>query len=546
VRSASVPGAAPSRLLTGRGWEGRGPAVPAERCTSTAAAGEEGAEHVEVHRRSYGEVGRGVGACYPYTRMVKRRRPPIAVDLFAGAGGLGEGLMASGFRVAVASERHPQAALTYAFNHPTTTVFFGDVGELSSKLIGDAVEARYHTREVDLVAGGPPCQGFSTAGKKLASDPRNNLFLQFVRVAADLRPRLILLENVPGFQRMHSGRAFSETRRLFNELGYEVASSIVNASHYGVPQGRERFVMVGWRRGALGGFEWPPQTHGRDDGAQLSLLAPKHSRVTTVLDALEDLAFLEPGWEAHHHQRDPLSAYAKARRSNCDLLFNHLATRHRARAEHMLSLIPEGRTIAAVPSEFRSAKRTMARLDRNDLSNAVLALPDDLIHYRHNRIPTVREMARLQSFDDDYIFIGKRTSGFIERRVDVPQYTQVGNAVPPLMARALGIALLTALGAPFEDARELAQRRERHAWVRGSSGFAGYTFDPTAQDKVDLRDVCGELARLPTSTEDVPVDRAPALFEWKTQTKPPRRGQWMPGVTPRPVPAHVRHAEESL
>lgn len=472
------------------------------------------------------------GSRPPYLR-------PVAVDLFAGAGGLGEGLAAAGFHVAVASERHPQAALTYAFNHPDTEVFFGDVKELPSRLIAEAATRLSESGTVDLVVGGPPCQGFSTAGKKLANDPRNVLFLQFVRIVADIKPRMFLLENVPGFLKMHGGRAFTEASRLFQTLGYELTSSIVNASHYGVPQGRQRFVMVGWRGNDARPFEWPARTHGSPETAQMSLLASAGLSAPTVKEALEDIAFLKPGWEANRHRRTPSSAYQVERRSGCDLLFNHLATRHRDKAEKMLSLIPEGRTISAVPAEFRSAKRTMARLDRNSVSNAVLALPDDLVHYEHNRIPTVREMARLQSFDDDYVFFGKRTSGFIERRVDVPQYTQVGNAVPPLLGRALGVALIRALGAENVDARNIEVRRSRQAWVRGSSGFAGYTLHPAAQGHLALRDVNGQPAELPTSSEDVAVDDAPPLFEWKAKAIHPKRGQWMPGVQPRPVPAHI-------
>ena len=179
----------------------------------------------------------------------------------------------------------------------------------------------------------------------------------------------------------------------------------------------------------------------------------------------------------------------------------------------------------------------MARLDRATISNAVLALPDDLIHYAHPRIPTVREMARLQSFDDDYVFIGKRTSGFVERRVDVPQYTQVGNAVPPLLARALGMSLVRSLGSAGVDVRELAGRRARHQWICGSSGFSGYTLAAEADGQLDLVDVSGRHPPLPLSQETRVVD-ADELVEWKTQPAQARRGQWAPGVNPSEQPAY--------
>jgi len=204
----------------------------------------------------------------------------------------------------------------------------------------------------------------------------------------------------------------------------------------------------------------------------------------------------------------------------------------------MFSHIGEGGTISSVPKGIKSAKRTMARMDRNAPSNAVLALPDDLIHYRHNRIPTVREMARLQTFDDDYVIIGKRTSGFVERRVDVPQYTQVGNAVPPLLGKALGLAILKAFGARPRDLRELAVRRNRHVWVQGSSGYAGYTISPRAGELIVLKTVNGEVLGLPIVNNETPIEEAPPLYDW-TLLPNPRRGQWCPGVQPRAVPAHV-------
>ena len=166
----------------------------------------------------------------------------------------------------------------------------------------------------------------------------------------------------------------------------------------------------------------------------------------------------------------------------------------------------------------------------------MLALPDDMIHYGHHRIPTVREMARLQSFDDDYVFFGKRTSGFVERTVDVPQYTQVGNAVPPLLARALGKAVCAALGAPEGDVRDLEERRRRHAWVMGSSGYSGYSLDESAVGRIRIADVSGSAVGLPISVGDVPVGMSPALVEWKARP-PSRTGQWAPGV---PVPAGRR------
>ena len=472
------------------------------------------------------------------TMDAAHRHVPVAIDLFAGCGGLGEGLASAGIRVAVALELHPQPALTYAFNHPTTDVLFGDIRRLSMELLQERVRVRAGDKCVDLVVGGPPCQGFSTAGKKDADDPRNLLFYQFVRVVDTFRPRMFLLENVPGFKKMYGGAAFSKASQLFSELGYELTDTLVNAAEYGVPQRRLRFAMVGYLPGAVRAFAWPSPTHDDSSASgSLSLFPSSLAPYVTVEEALDDLAFLEPGWEAHRHQGHARSDFQRERRNGYEYLFNHLATRHRERAVAMFAHIAEGATIGSVPETLRSAKRTMARLRREDISNAVLAIPDDLIHYQHDRIPTVREMARLQTFDDDYVIFGKRTSGFVERRVDVPQYTQVGNAVPPLLARAWGHALLRALHAKPGDLRDVEFRRSRHRWVLGSSGYTGYTLSPKAVDVDNLMDTTGRRWPLPTSVVDTPVMEAESPVDWKAQPRTERRRQWAPGVT---IPRGIR------
>lgn len=477
-------------------------------------------ERAELYRQTLAVV---TEACAGTTLLT-------AVELFAGAGGLGEGLSSAGIHVAVAQELHPQPALTYAFNHPESTVLFGDIRQLSVDYLTECLSNMTGRKTVDLVVGGPPCQGFSTAGKKIADDPRNSLFLQFARVVTHLKPRMFLMENVPGFKKMHGGAAFTQATEIFSNLGYCLMDTILDAADFGVPQRRRRFVMVGWLPDKVGGFQWPAPTHG-EQKRNLSLFDDAVTApYETAEGALDDIAFLEPGWEAHRHRSKPSSAYQRSRRYGCDLLFNHLATRHRKKAQTMFSHIDEGSTITSVPDEYRSAKRTMARIDRSSISNAVLALPDDLIHYSHDRIPTVREMARLQSFDDDYVFFGKRTSGFVERKVDVPQYTQVGNAVPPLLGRALGSAIVAALGGTSRDVRKIDERRRRHAWVSGTSGFTGYTVLPAAQEALSLFDTSGKQWPLPIAEEDVPVRDQEQLYDWKKRPRPGKRSQWCPGV----------------
>lgn len=469
----------------------------------------------------------------------------IAIDLFAGAGGLAEGLQAAGIQVVAAVELHPQPSLTYVFNHPLTKVIVGDIRMLSMNVLAESIKQRIGNQRVDLIVGGPPCQGFSTAGRKIATDPRNDLFLQFIRVVAHFRPRMFLLENVPGFRKMHDGQAYTQAIEQFTALGYTVCDTILSAAQYGVPQRRQRFVMAGRLCEETRPFEWPRPTHANENVVHHTLFEEPIMPYVRVFDALEDIAFLEPGWESHKYQSAPQSEYQYIRRSNnCDLLFNHLATQHRPKAVEMFSYIPEGSTISSVPLQLRSGKRTMARLDRKEISNTVLAMPDDLIHYSHDRIPTVREMARLQSFDDDYVFFGKRTSGFVERRVDVPQYTQVGNAVPPLLGYALGKALLTSLGEDAQEKRLLDIRHQRRLWVRGSSGYAGYTLGSEAEQELDIVDIYGNPLPLPICEQDCPVYEMKALYRWSTLPNP-MRGQWSPNVVARKVPVYIEEVVTS-
>lgn len=455
---------------------------------------------------------------------------PIAVDLFSGAGGLAEGLLKSGLQVAASVELHPQPALTHAFNHSDTSVLVGDIRQLGTSILDRAIQSRVGRARVDVLVGGPPCQGFSSAGKKSASDPRNSLFRHYVRILEHLKPRMFLMENVPGFRSMYGGAVYAEALNAMHGLGYSTVDEILEVKSWGVPQRRKRFVMVGWRPGSADPFTWPEKTHASSENP--TMFDDLFESFVTAGDALEDLAFLEPGFEATRYARSrAVSDFASDRRTGNRILFNHLATRHRPKTAEMIGRIAVGGCIRDLSPEERGTKKlTMRKLAPDSISNTVVALPDDILHYAHPRILSVREMARLQSFDDDFVFFGKRTSGFVERRVDVPQYTQVGNAVPPLFAEALGKAIVKSLGAVPCDLRNLSERRRRHTLVCGSSGFAGYELAPQASDEIKLITVKGEPIPLPIADDLVPVVDQIALTDW-TLGGNPHRGQWAPGVT---------------
>ena len=459
--------------------------------------------------------------------VIDTKKHLLAIDLFRGAGGFSEGLESSGIKVALSQELHPQPGLTLAFNHPDTSVMVGDIRELKLSDMEKIISSSYPGREIDVVVGGPPCQGFSTAGKKIEGDPRNSLFKNFCNVVEHFKPKVVILENVTGFKKMYSGRIYQEAIESFSSLGYKVEDKILNAVDYGVPQRRKRFIMVGVRNDIENEFSWPTPTHQNPE-TEPDLFNMRLKEHTSVHDALSDLEFIKPGFEGHSYPTEEKSKYQLQRRSKNGRIFNHLATKHRDKAEKTFSLIKEGKTISSVPEEFRSAKRTMARLNRKHISNTVLALPDDLIHYNQNRIPTVREMARLQSFDDDFVFIGKRTSGFVDRKVDVPQYTQVGNAVPPLLARAIGLRIVNLLDASDKDIRNKPERQRRHEWLRGSSGFAGYAL--SSNSDITLYNIIGEEIELPIDDNQIETLSLPVKINWKKGGKTGAKRQWAPGV----------------
>jgi DNA (cytosine-5)-methyltransferase 1 len=455
---------------------------------------------------------------------------PIAIELFAGAGGLSEGLQAAGIQVVLAVEKHPDPALTYAFNHPGTTVLCGDIRRLSMESLESHVRTSIGDVAVDIVVGGPPCQGYSPAGKRNRKDPRNRLFKYFVHVIEHFQPRLFLFENVPGFAKLYDGMALRSLADALRGIGYVLAGfdqevgtypenyPVVDAADYGAPQHRRRFILVGWRPNTLPhSFTWPLPTHGDPSASQTiagSSGPVRHLPYVTVGEALSDLDFLTAGLESHIYKTAASSGYQRDRRKNTNILFNHLATQHRKTTVEMYRHLTQGATIRSVPEDVRTGKQTMRRLCESTPSKAVLALPDDLVHYRRHRIPTVREMARLQTFDDDYVFLGKRTTSDLGRRVDVPQYTQVGNAVPPVLGRALGIALVHALGAKPTDMRQLQVRYERHAWIHGSSAYLGYTLAEDAVGNIALLSVSGKPCPLPVADGDRPVAEQNRFVHW--------------------------------
>lgn len=359
---------------------------------------------------------------------------PTVIDLFAGAGGMTEGLRRAGFKSVLANDHDPMAAKTFIHNHPQIPMVVKNVKELS---VGEIIEKTgLQIGELRLMAGGPPCQGFSLAGQRLDGDPRNQMFKEFVRLVDGLQPKIFLFENVAGIMSMSKGEALKAILAEFTAIGYRCEYKLVNASDHGVPQARQRFILIGTRDGDCIGF--PDPTHGWP-AKNRDLFSNSLHPCVTAWDALSDLPIIHQGDgdEVQRHSGNYHNGFQQARRGDRHpgVIFNHRATRHSAEIVKRYAAIPEGGDNSQVPDELRTKKINVFKLDSQRPSRTVTCNHrTDLLHPKVPRGTTVREAARLQSFDDDYQFFGNLT----RKAKYVTQDDQVGNAVPPLLAKAIG------------------------------------------------------------------------------------------------------------
>jgi DNA (cytosine-5)-methyltransferase 1 len=365
---------------------------------------------------------------------------PTVIDLFSGAGGMAEGFRQAGFKTLMATDYDEMAAKTFQFNHPGVPFVLGDLRELGV----DQILSISNTKKgaPTVVCGGPPCQGFSLAGQRIADDPRNQLFREFVRVVEGVKPEFFVFENVSGLVSMQGGAVLQAILGEFKRVGYACDFKTLNAAEYGVPQARPRFIIIGARDTAAIGFPFPThmrRTDSSSDGKldqQISFLEAQ--RQLTVWDALSDLPeiYQGEGNEELAHDKDYVNEYQRARRGVRfpGVIFNHRATSHSERIVERYSAIPEGGDNSQVPEEHRTKKTNVFKLHRDRPARTVTCNHrTDLLHPVIPRGTTVREAARLQSFDDDYRFFGNLT----RKAKWTTQDDQVGNAVPPLLAKAL-------------------------------------------------------------------------------------------------------------
>jgi DNA-cytosine methyltransferase len=346
------------------------------------------------------------------------------LDLFSGAGGLSLGLeMNDRFKTVVATDFFKNSLSTLKKNMPDVEIIFGDILD---KNVKKSIIDKSKKGKVNMIVGGPPCQGFSNKGKKLGlSDPRNFLFLEYLNIVKELKPEIFIMENVKTLVTASDGYFINEINDKFKKLGYIVSFQVLKASDFGVPQSRERTFIIGSRSIAF----------------NFNMLI-KSNKTVTVKDAISDLHYLESGEGSvvMNYLNKPLSRYQKIMRNKSSKLFNHTATSHSKIAIRKLSLIPPEKGKEYLPKELlgnQKFKTTWSRLEWNKVSPTIDTRFDTPSngknsHPELNRAITPREAARIQSFPDNFEFLGSKTE----------ICKQIGNAVPPLLAKAIADSII--------------------------------------------------------------------------------------------------------
>lgn len=342
--------------------------------------------------------------------------PPTFLDLFSGAGGLSLGLSRAGWKPLLAVDHWPDAVATYRRNFPGHAIVAADVRELTSARLASVLPDA-----PGWIVGGPPCQGFSTVGRRLRHDPRNRLVGEFHRIVSTLRPEGFMIENVLGMKDMRfDGRVIE----LFEELGYNVSLRVFRAADHRIPQLRRRVVFVGHQD--RGFFQGPsPAVRARE--------------YVTVWDAVGDLPKVGPGQTVRSYDGPPSTSYQVAMREGSTELQGHTASNHPPHLVRAISFIPDGGNRRSIPDRFQPSSGFHNSYSRLSSRHPAVAVTSNMgkpsatrcIHPFQHRGLTAREGARLQSFPDRFWFEAGVTS----------QRLQIANAVPPLLAQTLGTAL---------------------------------------------------------------------------------------------------------
>lgn len=338
---------------------------------------------------------------------------PTVLDMFCGCGGLSLGFIQAGYDVILGIDKEQIALETYTKTHSGAK---GVNIDLFDDNFTYEIEKQIGNVKVDVIIGGPPCQGFSLTGPRNENDERNRLYLSVYKAVKHFEPQMFLIENVPGIATMYGGKAKKHIIHLFEELGYNVSFDILLAADYGVPQMRKRAFFVGVKNGQ---FNFPLPTHSPEN-------------YVTCEQAIGDLPSLEDtlGEEIMQYINEPMSDYQKLMRQGSLAIYNHVGTKHTELVKSVIAQVPEGGNHKDLPpgvGESRKFNEAWTRYHSKKPSKTIDTGHRNHFHYKYNRVPTIRENARLQSFPDNFIFLGNKTQ----------QNRQVGNAVPPLLAQAI-------------------------------------------------------------------------------------------------------------
>ncbi len=316
---------------------------------------------------------------------------PTVIDLFSGAGGMTLGFEQAGFKNIFSIDNVPSYCTTYSHNFPEHKLIIGDIEKLSEETINQIVKGK----EIDVIIGGPPCQGFSIAGnigRKFIDDPRNQLFKEFARIVKHIRPKIFVMENVAKLYTHKQGQTRNEIIKLFESIGYKVDCAILKSELYGVPQKRSRVIFIGNRIGKKNLFP-----------------IPEDKIFASVESAIGDLPELLPGEISN--------------------VPNHNSMNHSKQMLTKMLYVTEGGSKSQIPEEIRPKgdARKYVRYNRSLPSFCITGDMRKVFHYSQNRALTVRELARLQTYPDSFVFYGSKIS----------QQQQVGNSVPPLLAKLI-------------------------------------------------------------------------------------------------------------
>ena len=360
------------------------------------------------------------------SEMKMGKKKLTCLDLFCGCGGLSLGFRDAGFNVVAGIDAWTDALVTHKKNLPDALTVNADLFTYSP----NEFSANTGLSNIDVIVGGPPCQGFSIAGKRIVDDQRNKLYKSFVDFVAFYKPKAFVMENVPNLLSLAGGAVRDAIMDDFAKIGYKVVFKILTASDYGAPQNRRRVFFVGLKSSISNNFEFPIAEFGT-----------KSNPYVTCEDAISDLDFIGDTKllsEVSEYKHPPLSKYQEQIRTGSTCLLNHVATVHTEQTRRIIAMVPDGGNYKDLPKELWNTRKVhiaWTRMSSNKPCFTIDCGHNHHFHYSANRVPTVREAARIQSFPDTFEFVGIKTS----------QLKQVGNAVPPLLAKAVAKNLLKAL-----------------------------------------------------------------------------------------------------